>query len=47
MDISINNLYKVKNDFHARFDAISRTYQYKLHTVKNPFLANNYIKKGY
>jgi tRNA pseudouridine38-40 synthase len=47
VDISINNIYKVKNDFHARFDAISRTYQYKLHTEKNPFLANNsyYLRK--
>ena len=47
-DISINNIFKVKNDFHARFDALSRTYQYKLHTEKNPFLVNNsyYLKKN-
>ena len=47
-DISINNIFKVKNDFHARFDALIRTYQYKLHTEKNPFLANSsyYLKKN-
>ena len=26
-DIAIKNLYLVKQDFHARFDAVSRTYQ--------------------
>jgi len=40
-DISINKIYKVKDDFHARFDALIRTYQYKLNTFKNPFLFNN------
>mgnify|MGYP000742722652 CR=1 FL=1 len=46
-DISIRNIYNVKDDFHARFDALSRTYQYKLNTVKNPFLSDNsyYLKK--
>ena len=47
-DISISNIYNVKNDFHARFDALSRTYQYKLHIKKNPFLVTNsyYLKKN-
>ncbi len=46
-DISIKNLHKVKDDFHARFDALSRTYQYKLNTSKNPFLVHSsyYLKK--
>jgi tRNA pseudouridine38-40 synthase len=46
-DISIRNIYNVKDDFHARFDALSRTYQYKLNTVKDPFLSDNsyYLKK--
>ena len=46
-DISINKIYVVKSDFHARFDAVSRTYQYRLNTFKNPFLSNNsyYLRK--
>lgn len=46
-DISIKNLFEVKDDFHARFGALSRTYQYKLNTFKDPFLANSsyYLKK--
>ena len=27
-DISINSIKRVKDDAHARFDAISRTYEY-------------------
>ena len=37
-DISVNKLIKVKNDFHARFDAIERSYIYKIHLKKTPFL---------
>lgn len=37
-DISANQLFAVKADFHARFDALSRTYQYFLHYQKNPFI---------
>ena len=46
-DIAIKNINLVKEDFHARFDALSRTYQYKLNTAKNPFLVNDsyYLKK--
>lgn len=36
-DIAINKIIKVKNDAHARFDAISRTYKYFINTTKNPF----------
>ena len=36
-DIAIQNLYKVPADAHARFDATSRTYQYFLTRVKDPF----------
>ncbi len=35
--IAVYNLYKVKNTAHARFDAVSRTYQYRFITEKNPF----------
>lgn len=37
-DISINKIYAVKNDVNARFDASSRSYLYKIHQRKNPFL---------
>ncbi|WP_339610067.1 tRNA pseudouridine(38-40) synthase TruA [uncultured Planktosalinus sp.] len=37
-DIAVKNISKVKLNAHARFDALSRTYEYHLHTVKDPFL---------
>ncbi len=37
-DISIFNIYEVDKEKHARFDAISRTYEYRISTNKNPFL---------
>ena len=45
-DISVKNIIAVNENFHARFDAISRTYIYKLNLVKNPFLVKNsyYLK---
>ena len=36
--IVIKAIYQVPNDAHARFDAIKRSYIYKLHTFKDPFL---------
>jgi tRNA pseudouridine38-40 synthase len=36
-DITIRQIFRVNNDAHARFDAISRTYQYFIQTTKNPF----------
>ena len=36
-DISVNDVYRVKSEAHARFDAISRTYIYKIHCKKEPF----------
>ncbi len=35
--ISIQKIEQVKPDFHARFDARSRTYRYFLHQKKDPF----------
>jgi len=46
-DIAINAIHKVKDDAHARFDAVGRTYTYAIHTKKDPFLRNfswNYKK---
>ena len=40
-DIAILDLKKVGDDFHARFSAISREYQYFIHFHKNPFLTGN------
>lgn len=35
--IVINDIYKVPAHAHARFDAMKRSYIYKMHTIKNPF----------
>lgn len=37
-DIAIKNICLVKPDASARFDAVSRTYEYFIHRQKNPFL---------
>lgn len=36
-DISVKRIFPVKNDFHARFDATYRTYEYYISLEKNPF----------
>lgn len=36
-DISANGIYRVKDDANARFDAISRSYEYRISRTKNPF----------
>ena len=36
-NIAINKIFPVKDNAHARFDAIRRTYNYHIHTIKNPF----------
>lgn len=38
-DISINDIYTVAADMHARFSATFRTYEYHIITHKNPFLS--------
>lgn len=35
--LSVKNIYTASDDFNARFDAISRTYRYKIYSKKNPF----------
>ncbi|XOD66928.1 MAG: tRNA pseudouridine(38-40) synthase TruA [Flavobacteriales bacterium Tduv] len=35
--IKVFNIHRVKNEAHARFDALSRTYKYLLSSGKNPF----------
>lgn len=36
-DIAIHEIMNVADDAHARFDAISRSYEYHLHIEKSPF----------
>ena len=46
--ISINEITLVHDDFHARYDAKSRAYEYIVHRKKNPFLEKysyNFNKK--
>ena len=47
-DISVNKIYKVNLDSHARFDALAREYEYKISLIKNVFNNNRsyYIKNN-
>ena len=40
-DIAINSIVKVSPDANARFDALSRTYQYTITRKKDPFAADS------
>ncbi|MDA0380455.1 MAG: tRNA pseudouridine(38-40) synthase TruA [Bacteroidetes bacterium] len=35
--ISVCDIFAVNSEAHARFDAVSRSYRYRISTVKNPF----------
>src|SRR5690554_8214051 len=37
-DITVYRFFDVSNQAHARFDAVSRSYEYHIHTFKNSFL---------
>ncbi|MCG2418119.1 tRNA pseudouridine(38-40) synthase TruA [Aequorivita sp. F47161] len=37
-DISVKNIFEVKEDAHARFDAVEREYEYIITLGKDPFL---------
>lgn len=39
-DIAIESLVRVKDDAHARFNAVSRTYRYIINNKKDPFSNN-------
>jgi tRNA pseudouridine38-40 synthase len=39
-DIAVNKIVRVKPEANARFDALSRTYQYTITTVKDPFVTD-------
>lgn len=40
-DIAVHEIIHVHDDAHARFDAISRSYEYNLHTSKSPFMVHS------
>lgn len=40
-DIKLKNIYHVDKEFHARFHALSRTYQYYINTNPNSTIFNN------
>ncbi|GGE26922.1 tRNA pseudouridine synthase A [Psychroflexus planctonicus] len=46
-DIALHDMWKVHEDAHARFDAISRSYTYWVTQEKNPFLLDQayYVKR--
>lgn len=48
-DIAIDKMFLVSDDAHSRFDATSRSYEYRIYLGRNPFLINStwqlYTKK--
>lgn len=45
--ISVNGIAKVSDEAHARFDAIKRTYEYRMHKRKNPFVVGRSLYVPY
>lgn len=43
-DIVIYNTIEVKEDAHARFDAVSRSYEYRIFLGRNPFLLDTALQ---
>ena len=43
-DIAVYDVFGVSDDFHARFSAVSRTYQYHVSTAKLPFKQGLYSR---
>lgn len=43
-DIALFDIRPVTSDAHARFSAISRTYEYRTHTAKSPFRMGLYTR---
>jgi tRNA pseudouridine38-40 synthase len=45
--IAVKHIFKVEEHSHTRFDALSRTYEYHIHTEKDPFLNDGSLFYGY
>lgn len=47
-DIAVQKIVQVKDDAHARFDALERSYEYWISPTKNPFLKDTayYVKSS-
>ncbi|TNJ45663.1 tRNA pseudouridine(38-40) synthase TruA [Tamlana fucoidanivorans] len=47
-DVAIHDIFPVKPEVHARFDALSRAYLYRIHLKKNVFNVNQsyYVKQA-
>ncbi len=47
-DIAVEKIWEVSEQMHARFSATSRTYEYRITTIKDPFLINRAtrVKEG-
>ncbi len=45
--IAVKRIIEVENNAHTRFDATSRTYQYFIHTKKDPFANEGSLYFGY
>ena len=43
-DISIKKIYSVQEDYHCRFEATSRKYEYHISPLKNPFQKGLYYE---
>ena len=47
-DITAKNIFEVDPGSHTRFDAVSRSYIYKINQTKDPFLVDtSYYRRGY
>lgn len=46
-DIAIKKIFRVKDEAHTRFDAISRTYHYFITKEKSPFRTESHWKNAY
>lgn len=46
-DIVVFRVYEVKPNFHARFDALSRTYKYYVSREKDPFQYDNQLQYSF
>ncbi len=46
-DVAVTSISRVESSFHARFDAVSRLYRYRISKEKHPLTSRySYIRKG-